>query len=104
MDDPLALIYEKNMLRNVGAALTLAASSLAAKDSPEDYKTAALQQQEYIKTFDKQINSTNDPKKIIELLKQKQIQITMLNSMIDQLNIKLREMGVSDDEIRKLNK
>jgi hypothetical protein len=100
MDDPLALIYEKNMLRNIGAALTLAASPLAAKDSPQDYKTAASQIANYIKTFDSQINLTNDFNKRNHLLKQKENEISRLKFIIN----KLREMGVSDDEIRKLNK
>lgn len=100
MDDPLALIYEKNMLRNIGAALALASSPLAAKDSIEDYKTAASQIANYIQTFDSQIKLTKDPEKLYFLLKQKENEITRLKSIVN----KLREMGVSDDEIRKLNK
>jgi hypothetical protein len=100
MDDPLATIYENNMLRGIGAALTLATSPLAAKDSPQDYKTAASQIANYIKTFDSQINLTNDANKRNNLLKQKENEISRLKFIIN----KLREMGVSDDEIRKLNK
>jgi hypothetical protein len=100
MDDPLATIYENNMLRGIGAALTLATSPLAVKDSPQDYRTAASQIANYIKTFDSQINLTNDANKKNNLLKQKENEISRLKFIIN----KLHEMGVSDDEIRKLNK
>jgi hypothetical protein len=100
MDDPLAIIYENNMLRGIGAALTLGASPLAAKDTVKDYKKAAVQTAEYIKTFDKQIPLTHDSSYRVRLEKQKNIEKERLINFIQ----KLRDMGVSDDEIKNLSK
>jgi hypothetical protein len=101
MDDPLAVIYEKNMLRGIGAALALGAAPLAAaKDSVEDYKKAAVQIAEYIKTFDKQIELTGNIIKKMRLEKEKENEQIRLKGLVQ----KLRGMGVSDNEIRNLSK
>jgi hypothetical protein len=101
MDDPLAVIYEKNMLRGIGAALALGAAPLAAaKDSVEDYKKAAVQTAEYIKTFDKQIELTGNIIKKMRLEKEKENEQIRLKGLVQ----KLRGMGVSDNEIRNLSK
>lgn len=100
MDDPLSIIYEKNMLRNIGAAVTLATSPLMAKDGVDDYKKAANQTAQYIKTFDQQLQFTKNPeqRKLLEKDKFSQLQ------RLKQLVAKLKEMGVSDLEIRNLDK
>lgn len=100
MDDPLAVIYENNMLRGIGAALALGAAPLAAKDSVEDYKKAAVQTAEYIKTFDKQIELTGNIIKKMRLEKEKENEQIRLKGLVQ----KLRGMGVSDNEIRNLSK
>lgn len=100
MNDPLAVIYEKNILRNIGAALALGAAPLVAKDTVDDYKKAAIQVAEYIKTFDKQIPLTRDSSYRVRLERQKEIEKERLTNLIQ----KLRDMGVSDDEIRNLSK
>ncbi len=100
MDDPLAVIYENNMLRGIGAALALGAAPLAAKDNVEDYKKAAVQTAEYLKTFDKQLELTRDVIKKMRLEKQKENEQIRLKDLVQ----KLRDMGVSDNEIRNLSK
>jgi gas vesicle protein len=100
MNDPLATIYENSMLRGIGAALALGAAPLAAKDSVQDYKKAASQMAEYIKTFDSQIQLTRDFNKKMSLERQKNTEKQRLMDLIK----KLRDMGVSDKEIRNLNK
>jgi hypothetical protein len=97
MDDPLAVIYENSMLRSFGAALALGAAPLAAaKDSVEDYKKAAVQIAEYIKTFDKQIELTGNIIKKMRLEKEKENEQIRLDNFIQ----KLREKRVSEDELR----
>jgi hypothetical protein len=101
MNDPLAVIYENNMLRGIGAALALGVAPLAAaKDTVDDYKKAAVQTAEYLKTFDKQLELTRDVIKKMRLEKQKENEQIRLKGLVQ----KLRELGVSDNEIRNLSK
>lgn len=98
MDDPLALIYEKNMLRGIGAAFALGTASLApAKDTIDDYKKMAIQVFDYIQFLDKQIK---DSKNKDVFILQKEKELNRLREIIQQL----RDKGVSDDEIRNMNK
>jgi len=100
MDDPLSVIYEKHLLRNIGAALALGASPLAAKDTINDYVKQAVQVAEYIKTFEKQIPLTRDSSYRVRLEKQRDLEKERLMDLVQ----KLRDMGVSDNEIRNLSK
>ena len=88
------------MLRNIGAAVTLATSPLMAKDGIDDYKKAASQTAQYIKTFDQQLQFTKNPEQRKLLEKDKFLQLRRLK----QLVAKLKEMGASDLEIRNLDK
>jgi CRISPR/Cas system CMR-associated protein Cmr1 (group 7 of RAMP superfamily) len=98
MDDPLAIIYEKNMLRGIGAALALGTASLApAKDTVNDYKTMAIQVADHIQFLNNQIKDSKNKEVFIQL-KEKEI------NRLKEIILQLREMGVSDSEIRKLNK